>query len=56
MHVCGVAVAMLSLDRKVDGLIDIIHPDNRQNRHHQLVLHKGMVKAGLTDLSLIHIF
>lgn len=37
------------LDRKVNRFVDVLYPHDRQDRHHQLGLHKRVVKRRFTD-------
>ena len=45
----GVSIAVLCLDCKINCLVDIFYADDRQNRHHKLVLNEIVVKIGLAD-------
>ena len=49
VHVCGVAVAVLSLDSKLNRLIDVVHTNDGKDGHHQLLLHEEVVKARFTN-------
>ena len=49
VHMSSMAEAVLSLDRKVDSLVDILYSNDGKNGHHKLVLNEGMLKLGLAD-------